>query len=299
MKVKHFFDPDTFTLTYVVYDEKTKDAIVIDPVLDFDQATGSIENKSIAPLVNFVQENKLQMHYILETHAHADHVTAAQIVKSKFPRAKIAVSSRILEVQKVFKDVFNLTNFLANGSDFDLLLNDHESLCAGSFSIKILPTPGHTPACTCFYIDDFLFTGDALFMPDFGTGRCDFPGGSATSLFHSVKSLYDLPNETKVFVGHDYMPGGRELKFETSILESKKHNIQLNEKITLEEFIQFREGRDQTLKAPKLLFPSLQMNIRAGQLPEAESNGKSYLKLPLQINQLQINQVDHFDISKS
>ncbi len=281
MPIQHFFDPDTFTLTYVVYDSNSNDAIVIDPVLDFDPPSGKVEDKSIQMVIKFIQEKKLNLHFILETHAHADHLSSSQILKQLFPKAQLAISERIKDVQKVFKEVFNLSDFKPDGSQFDFLLKDHETISAGSLVIKIIPTPGHTPACTSFLIGESLFVGDALFMPDYGCGRCDFPGGSAKNLFESIQKLYTLPDSTQVYVGHDYGPNGRELKFETTIGESKKNNIQIKTSTIQEEFISFREARDKTLSAPRLLLPSLQINIAGGRLPQTESNGKSYLKLPL------------------
>jgi glyoxylase-like metal-dependent hydrolase (beta-lactamase superfamily II) len=281
MKIQHFFDTDTSTITYILYDEATKDAVVIDPVLDFDPPSGRIEDRSAQLIIQFVKEHSLNVHYILETHAHADHLSSSQLLKQNFPQAKVGISERIKVVQEVFKGIFNLGDFQADGSDFDFLIQDEKEFKAGSITIFPIPTPGHTPACTSFVIGDKVFTGDALFIPDYGTGRCDFPKGSAVDLYASVKRLYQLPDETQVFVGHDYQPGGRALQFQTSIGESKKNNIQLKSTTTQNEYVSFRMERDKTLKAPRLLLPSLQVNIAAGHLPEREENGVSYLKLPL------------------
>lgn len=283
MKIQHFFDPDTFTLTYVVFDEKTKDALIIDPVLDIETASGRLTDISTQKVLNFLKSENLKPHYVLETHAHADHLSSSQLFKKYYPAIKVGVSERIKAVQEVFKGVFNLTDFAADGSDFDYLIKDNEFFSAGTIKVQALPTPGHTPACTSFVIDNNVFTGDALFMPDYGTGRCDFPMGSASHLYDSVQRLYALPDETNVFVGHDYQPEGRELKFQTTIGESKAKNIQLKAATSKTEYVSFREARDKTLKAPRLLLPSLQVNIAAGKLPEAESNGMSYLKLPLKV----------------
>lgn len=283
MEVRHFFDPDTFTLTYLVFDPKTRDAVLIDPVLDFDPASGAISETSSRAVAAAVKELGLRLHLILETHAHADHLSGSQVIKRLFPQARLAISQRITEVQKTFSQVFNMTGVRPEGKDFDLLLRDEETLEVGSLSIKVIPTPGHTPACTSFLIEDRLFTGDALFMPDYGTGRCDFPDGSASMLFDSISRLYELPESTRVYVGHDYQPGGRELKFMTTIGESKRENIQLKAQTKKDEFVRFREARDKTLKAPRLLLPSLQVNILAGHLPLPESNGRIYLKTPLTI----------------
>lgn len=281
MKVESFYDEDTATLSYVVYDQESKDAVIIDPVLDFDSASGNIFDHSAIKILQFVERNQLTPHFILETHAHADHLSSSQLLKSYFPQAKIGISKRITVVQDVFKSVFNLEDFTPDGKDFDYLIEDDVLFYAGRIPIYPIPTPGHTPACTSFLINDSLFTGDALFMPDYGTGRCDFPKGSAKDLYSSIMKLYQLPDETKVFVGHDYRPNNRELMFQTTIGESKKNNIQLKITTTSDDYISFRENRDKTLKAPRLLLPSLQINIAAGHLPKQEENSVSYLKLPL------------------
>jgi glyoxylase-like metal-dependent hydrolase (beta-lactamase superfamily II) len=281
MKIQYFYDQDTSTLTYVVFDEVSKAAIIIDPVLDFDPPSGKIEDRSAQQVVSFIKEHNLNPLYILETHAHADHLSSSQLLKQVFPSAQIGISRRITVVQEVFKGVFNLPEFQADGSDFDFLFDDEQEFKAGPLKIFPIPTPGHTPACTSFLIENNLFTGDALFIPDSGTGRCDFPKGSASDLFHSVTRLYQLPDDTNVFVGHDYQPNERELRYQTTIGDNKNHNIQLKSTTTKEEYVAFREARDKTLKAPRLLLPSLQVNIAAGHLPGREENGKSYLKLPL------------------
>lgn len=282
MKIKHFFDPDTFTLTYVVSDEKTKDGVVIDPVLDIDQASGTVEDRSIQEVIQYIKSEGIKLHAILETHAHADHLSSSQILKQVFPEAKIAIGEKIKAVQEVFKAHFNIDYLKADASQFDILFKDFEERSFGTLKMKAIPTPGHTPACMSYQFGDAVFTGDALFMPDYGTGRCDFPKGSAKDLYHSIaKNLYCLPDSTRIFVGHDYMPNERELQYETTIGESKKNNIQLKATTSENEYIQFREARDKTLKAPRLLLPSIQVNIDAGHLPPREENGKSYLKLPL------------------
>lgn len=281
--VKEFFDKNTWTLTYVVFDEKTSDAIVIDPVWDYDPAASKMSTESADVVYDFISNKKLKVHYILETHAHADHVSGAQILRKKIPSAKIGIGTNITAVQIVFKEIFNLNpNFATDGSQFDLLLDEETLLQAGSLSVKTIFTPGHTPACGSYLIGDALFTGDALFMPDYGTGRCDFPAGSAHDLYNSVHNkLYQLPDETRVFVGHDYLPNGRSLEFETTIGNEKQHNIQLKADTTLEEFVSFRTNRDKKLAAPRLLLPSVQVNIAAGELPSPENNGVRYLKIPV------------------
>lgn len=282
MIIKHFFDPDTFTLTYLVTDEETLDTIIIDPVLDFDPASGRVTSHRLQELINHIKEKNLVIKGILETHAHADHLSSSHLLKEYFPKAIHGIGKKITDVQEVFKNHFNLENLKTDGSQFDHLFEDFEEFQFGSLGLKAIPTPGHTPACMSYLLGNSLFVGDALFMPDYGTGRCDFPKGSARKLYHSVsKVLYSLPDDTCVFVGHDYSPGGREMQYKTSIGESKIHNIQLNNMTSEEQFVLFRDTRDKTLKAPRLLLPSIQVNIAAGQFPEKESNGKSYLKLPI------------------
>jgi len=277
-----FFDKDTYTLTYVVYDENSKDAIIIDPVLDYDPAASKISDESIRKVQDFVNSKSLNVHYILETHAHADHLTGAAELKKRIPSTKIGIGKNITKVQDLFSGVFNLKEFNTNGIQFDVLLNEDETLNAGTIEVKTIFTPGHTPACSSYLIDDMVFTGDALFMPDYGTGRCDFPAGSARDLYHSVhEKLYKLPDTTRVLTGHDYQPNGRELRYESTIGESKESNIQLKETTTEAEFIEFRTKRDATLSAPRLLLPSIQVNIDAGHLPHEEDNGSRYLKIPV------------------
>ena len=281
--VQEFFDKTTFTLTYVVYDPSSKDAVVIDPVLDYDSATGRVSHHSLKSLLTFIAAKQLSIRYILETHAHADHVSSSQFVKAEFPGAKIGISANITAVQRVFADIFNLgRTFLADGSQFDALFSDGETFQAGTFAIKVLHIPGHTPACVAYVIDSNVFTGDSLFMPDYGTGRCDFPLGSAEALYYSVKQkLFTLPSETRVFTGHDYLPEGRPLKFMSTIGEERRSNIHLRDETTAAEYITFRTARDKNLDAPRLLLPSIQINIAAGNLPTPESNGVAYLKLPI------------------
>lgn len=284
MLIKSFFDPATFTLTYVVYDENTRDAVVVDPVLDFDPASGTTSTGSLELVLGFLKEQSLKVHFILETHAHADHLSGAhELVANHLPGARIGIGERITRVQETFKEVFNLPpTFKTDGSQFHRLFKENEVVRAGSLSFKVLFTPGHTPACVSYLFGDAVFTGDALFMPDYGTGRCDFPKGDARALYHSVTGrLYELPESTRVFVGHDYQPGGRKLAFETTIGASKRANVQLNDRTSEDDFVKFRTTRDSTLAAPRLLFPSVQINIAAGVLPDPESNGRIYLKLPL------------------
>jgi glyoxylase-like metal-dependent hydrolase (beta-lactamase superfamily II) len=282
MEIKSFFDDRTSTITYVVYDATTRDAVVIDPVMDFDPASGAITRDSVTKVVAFLNTQQLKLHYVLETHAHADHLSGSQLLKEACPNVKVAIGRRITEVQQAFRPVFALgDDFAVDGRQFDRLLDDDEVLVAGSLRFRTIFTPGHTPACASYLIEDALFTGDALFMPDSGAGRCDFPGGSARSLYDSVQHrIYQLPEETRIFVGHDYQPGGRELRFQSTVGEQKQSNVALRGDTAEDAFISFREGRDASLPAPKLLFPSVQVNIDAGRLPAAV-NGVRWLKLPL------------------
>ncbi|MCO4772561.1 MAG: MBL fold metallo-hydrolase [Deltaproteobacteria bacterium] len=281
MEIDTFFDERTWTLTYVVWDEATRDAVIIDPVLDFDPSNGRTWTDSVSEVLAFVKDKDLRVHWLLETHAHADHLSGSQELKNALG-AKVGISSGITAVQQVFKGVFDFEGMPTDGSQFDRLLGDGETISAGSLDVKVIHTPGHTPACASFLVDDAVFTGDAIFMPDSGTGRCDFPAGSAEDLYESVHDkLYALPDDTRVFVGHDYQPGGRDLAFETTIAAEKTGNIQLQGDTPRAQFVEFRTKRDAGLNAPKLLFPAVQVNIQAGHLPEPAENGTRYLKIPL------------------
>ncbi|WP_373047576.1 MBL fold metallo-hydrolase [Vulgatibacter sp.] len=283
MQIETFYDTRTSTLTYVVFDEATRDAVVIDPVLDYDPLAAQTGVDSVRQVETFVREKGLQLHYVLETHAHADHLSSSQYLKRRFG-AQVAIGERITVVQETFREIFDLgASFPVDGSQFDRLLRDGETFTAGSLAIGVIATPGHTPACVSFRIGDAVFTGDAIFLEDAGTGRCDFPRGSATDLYRSVQKLYALPDETRVFVGHDYQPGGREVRWETTIGTEKAMNIQLTAETTQEQFVSFRSQRDAVLAPPKLLFPSVQVNVDAGRLPARHANGQRYLAIPLNL----------------
>ena len=288
MKIEAFFDAATSTLTYVVFDEKTRDAVIIDPVLDYDPASSTISFQSVQKVTEFAKRKELKIHFIIETHAHADHLSGSQELKQRFPGSKVAIGQDITKVQKTFKNVFNFDDqFKTDGSQFDLLIKEGETLKAGVLEFTSIYTPGHTEACYSYKIQDVVFTGDALFMPDFGVARCDFPNGSAETLYNSVtEKLYILPDETRIFTAHDYQPGGRPLKYESTIGESKKANIHINVSTTKEAFVKFRTERDRTLSAPKLLLPSVQVNVNAGYFFDPESNGVSYLKIPVNENRV-------------
>jgi glyoxylase-like metal-dependent hydrolase (beta-lactamase superfamily II) len=284
MEIKAFFDPATFTLTYVVYDPETRDAIIIDPVLDYDPGGSQTSTTSADQVSELVEQAALRVHLVLETHAHADHLSSAQILKRRH-ESSVAIGDKIGLVQETFKGFFDLPEtFATDGSQFDRLLMDDELVEAGSLRIRAIATPGHTPACMSYQVGDAVFTGDALFLEDYGVGRCDFPGGSAESLYHSVHDrLYSLPDETRVFVGHDYLPNGRELRYETTIGRSKRENVQLRSETTKDEFVALRKSRDATLASPRLLFPSVQVNVNAGMLPAPQENGKRYLHVPINV----------------
>ena len=285
MQIQPFYDARTFTLTYLVFDPATRDAVVIDPVLDYEPVGSKIWEESVDQLAAFVDTHQLRLHAILETHAHADHLSGSQALRRRYPAAQVVIGDKITAVQTVFKGIFDLADdFPTDGRQFDRLLADREKLQAGSLVVEAIATPGHTPACLSYLIGDAVFTGDALFMPDYGTGRCDFPAGDARDLYHSVTNrLYTLPDNTRVFVGHDYLPNDRALAYESTIADEKRGNIQLPAGRSEEEFVSFRRGRDATLAAPKLLYPSVQVNIDAGHLPAPAGNGKRFLKIPVNI----------------
>ena len=284
MEIKAFFHESSFTLTYVVYDAATKDAVVIDPVLDLDLLTWRISTEAVDEVAAFVAERGLKVHWVADTHVHADHLTGMALLKARF-EAPTAIAKQITVVQEVFAGIYNLkAEVPTDGRQFDRLLSDGDVLEAGSLRVEVLHTPGHTPACLTFKIGDALFTGDALFMPDYGTGRCDFPKGSASDLYDSITTkIYNQPAETRVFTGHDYMPNGRALRYECTVGESREQNIQLRANTTREDFIKFRTERDKTLKPPRFILPSLQVNIRAGELPAAEGNDRRYFKMPIDL----------------
>lgn len=286
MRIHSFFDPATFTLTYVVFDPDSHAAVVIDPVLDYDPLASRVSQGSLEQVAAFVRQHGLRLHHILETHAHADHLSGAQALKRQLG-GSVVIGEHITRVQAVFKRIFGLPDsFRTDGSQFDRLLADGAQLELGGLRIEALHTPGHTPACLSYRIGDAVFTGDALFIEDYGTGRCDFPSGSAEALYESIHDkLYRLPDETRVFVGHDYMPGGRPLRSETTIGRSKRENIQLRQDTSRQDFVAFRRARDATLTAPRLLFQSVQVNIDAGRLPTAAENGTRYLRLPINLGQ--------------
>lgn len=280
--VTAFFDEATNTVSYVVADPNGSACAVIDSVLDFDYASGNTDTKSADAVIAFVRDSGLTVEWLLETHVHADHLSAAPYLQEKLG-GQIGIGDRITVVQDTFGKVFNEgTEFQRDGSQFDRLFVDGDSLMIGQMRCDIMHTPGHTPACMTFVIGDCAFVGDTLFMPDFGTARCDFPGGSSELLYQSIQRILSLPDETRVFVGHDYKaPGRDQFAWETTVAEEKASNVHIGGDASKERFIAMRDARDATLSKPKLIIPSLQVNMRAGNMPEPDADGDVYLKVPL------------------
>ena len=280
-KVKCFFDKETNTASYIVIDESTKKCAIFDSVLDFDYFSGKISYTNAEKLIQFIISNKLELQWLNETHIHADHLSAAPYIKNKLG-GNIGISSEIIQLQKIFGKVFNSgTEFEMDGSQFDCLFEDGDNYQIGDLECSTMLTPGHTPECMTHIIGDAAFVGDTLFMPDGGTARADFPGGDANQLYNSIKKILSLPEETRIFVCHDYMPEGREAKWETTVGEQKQNNIHINDTVAKDTFVQMREERDSSLKTPKLMIPSIQVNIRAGKMPPKEKDGNIYLKVPI------------------
>ena len=280
-EVKAFFDDATFTVTYVVSDPATGRAAIIDPVLDFDAASGRTSTASADEVVAYVNDNTLTIDWILETHVHADHISGAPYLKERLG-GQTAIGSGVTAVQSTFKNVFNLADLATDGSQFDHLFNDGDTFELGSISGRVIATPGHTPACVTYVISDTAYVGDTLFMPDFGTSRTDFPGGSAAQLYDSIQKILALPDDTRLFMCHDYKaPGRDEFAWETTVAAQRDNNIHINKGVSEEAFVKTREGRDRQLGMPKLLLPAIQVNIRAGRLPDPENNDIRYLKIPI------------------
>jgi glyoxylase-like metal-dependent hydrolase (beta-lactamase superfamily II) len=277
-----FFHADSSTWTYVVVDETTRQAAIVDPVLDFDAKSGRTSTTSAQQVLDHVREHDLHVRWILETHAHADHLSAGHWLKAHCPDATLAIGEGIRTVQKAFRPIFNLgEHFPVDGSQFDHLFVDGERFAIGDIEAEVIAVPGHTSDSIAYRIGDALFVGDSIFMPDGGTARCDFPGGDARTLYRSIRRMFALPGDTRVFVCHDYAPGGRAYACETTIAAQKAGNIHAREGIAEDDFVAVRTARDATLAMPTLLLPAVQVNIRAGQLPEPEDNGVRYLKLPI------------------
>ncbi|MFN5513419.1 MAG: MBL fold metallo-hydrolase [Cyanobacteriota bacterium] len=280
--VKGFFDPQTYTITYVVADPESRRCAIIDPVWDYNPTNGRLATASADQVIAYVQDRGLTVDWILESHAHADHLTSAQYLKAKLG-GKIAIGAAIGKVQATFKQLFNApADFATDGAQFDHLFQDGETFALGNLTATVLATPGHTPACVTYVVGDAAFVGDTLFMPDYGTARTDFPGGDAATLYASIQKIFSLPSQTRLFMCHDYLPPGRtEYRWETTVAEERAENVHIRDGISMETFVHQRRERDRTLAAPVLILPSLQVNIRGGHLPAPEENGLSYLKIPL------------------
>ena len=279
--IQPFFDPQTGTVSYVVSDAATGSAAVVDPVLDFDYKSGATGTRAADAILAYLQDQGLKVEWILETHAHADHLSAARYLQGRVG-GRIAIGENIREVQATFKKLYNLDrNFLPDGSQFDHLFQDGESFHIGQLEVKALLVPGHTPADMAYLVGDAVFVGDTLFMPDVGSARADFPGGDARILYRSMRRLLELPPQTRIFVCHDYPPHGREPQWETTVAQQRAANIHVRDGIGEDEFVAMRKARDATLDVPTLILPSIQVNVRAGQLPPAEDNGVAYLRIPL------------------
>ena len=279
--IRPFFDEATNTVSYLVFDPATRQGAVVDPVLDWDHRSGEADTRSADALIEAAKREGITIALILETHAHADHLTAAPYIKQRCG-GKIGIGEHIKDVQRIFRPVFAADDVKPEGGDFDLLFRDGERIALGALEIEVIHTPGHTPACVCYRIDDDVFVGDTLFMHDYGTARADFPGGDARALFRSIKRLLALPPETRLWMCHDYKaPGRNDYAWQSTVSEQRAHNPHVKDGVTEDEFVAFRQARDAKLAAPTLLLPSIQVNIRAGRFPEAESNGVRYLKIPV------------------
>jgi glyoxylase-like metal-dependent hydrolase (beta-lactamase superfamily II) len=280
-EILSFFHEETNTFTYVVIDPATKHAAIVDSVLDYCAASGRTHTAAADKVLSAVKDRGLTIDWILETHVHADHLSAAPYLQAQLG-GKIAIGSHVRDVQKIFTKLFNANGVATDGSQFGMLIDDGETFKIGDLDATAIHTPGHTPACMAYHIGDAVFVGDTLFSPDYGTARCDFPGGDARALYQSIQKLFELPDETRVFLCHDYLPDGRDHYFnETTIAEEKANNIHVGHGATEDEFVKMRTERDATLAMPKLILPSVQVNMRAGHLPEAENNGIRYIKIPL------------------
>lgn len=281
-EVTCFFDPDTFTASYVARDPSSKACAILDSVLDFDPASGRTHKHSADRIIAFVKQHGLKVEWLLETHAHADHLSAAPYLQQKLG-GKLAIGAEILTVQETFGKLFNAgTEFARDGSQFDRLFKDGDMFKIGGLDVAVLHVPGHTPADLAYVVGDAAFIGDTLFMPDYGTARADFPGGNARTLFRSIRRLLSLPERTKLFLCHDYKaPGREEFRWETTVGDERAHNVHVHDGVAEDSFVAMRKARDATLDMPRLILPSIQVNMRGGRFPEAESNGTRYLKLPL------------------
>lgn len=296
-EVVAFFDDSTNTIQYVVGDTKAKRCAIIDAVLVYDPVTGRTSTRAIEDMIALIYERGFKVDFVMETHAHADHLSAAPLLGRMFG-APVCIGEHIGDVQKVFKDVFNI-KIETDGSDFGRLFKNGEEFHVGGMKFQVMHTPGHTPACVSYYLPEekAVFTGDTIFMPDQGSARCDFPGGSSSQLWDSIQKILSLPEDTKLFTCHDYMPGGRPLAWETTVGEEKVGNIHVKVGTVMDDFIKWRSERDASLKLPRLLYPAIQCNIRAGNMPPLEGNGQSYIKIPVDFN-FDEQKFDDFDEQK-
>jgi glyoxylase-like metal-dependent hydrolase (beta-lactamase superfamily II) len=280
-KIQNFFDKQTSTLSYVVYCNLTKKCAVIDSVLDFDYSSGSVDYLNADKIISYINKNELELEWLIETHVHADHLSASPYIQKRLG-GKIGISEKISDIQDIFGKTFNAgTEFQRDGSQFDKLFNNNDEYQIGKINCKVIHTPGHTPACTAHVIGNSIFVGDTLFMPDLGSARADFPGGDARELYRSIQKILSYPDETELFICHDYPPSTREVTCSTTVGEQKKKNIHVKTSISEDEFVKIRENRDKTLNMPKLIIPSIQVNMRAGNLPPPEDNGNVYIKVPI------------------
>ena len=280
-KIKSFFDEETSTISYVVYDMTSKKCAIIDSVLDFDFSSGTIDYHNAEKIISFIEKMKLDLEWLIETHVHADHLSASPYIQKKLG-GKIGISEKISDIQNIFGKTFNAgTEFQRDGSQFDRLFKDNDEYKIGSIKCKVINTPGHTPACTAHVIGNSIFVGDTLFMPDLGSARADFPGGDARELYRSIQKILSYPDDTLIFVCHDYPPSSRKVEWVTTVGEQKNKNIHVKTSIGEDEFVKVREARDKALNMPKLIIPSIQVNMRAGNLPPAEDSGDVFIKVPI------------------
>jgi glyoxylase-like metal-dependent hydrolase (beta-lactamase superfamily II) len=282
-QIRAFFDEPTNTVSYLVWDPETRRGVAIDPVLDFDVAAGTVDDDSVNELLAVAEEAGVAIEWALETHIHADHLSGAPLIKAR-TGAKVAIGEHVREVQEIFRPIFGAADLKADGADFDRLLKDGEHLQVGGLDIEVIHTPGHTPACVSYKIGDAVFVGDTLFMPDYGTARTDFPGGCARQLYRSIQKLLSLPPETRLFMCHDYKaPGRDQFAWETTVAEERRANRHVHDGVSEDEFVAMRQERDEGLQTPRLLIPSIQVNMRAGRFPPAESDGVRYIRVPVKL----------------
>ena len=284
-QIRAFFDEPTNTVSYLVWDQATKRGVAIDPVLDFDPAAGTVDDNSIEELLGAARDEGVAIEWVLETHVHADHLSGAPLIKQR-TGARVAIGEHVRDVQTIFRPIFGAEDVKADGGDFDLLLKDGDRLQVGGLDIEVIYTPGHTPACVSYRIGGSVFVGDTLFMPDYGTARTDFPGGCARQLFRSIRKLLSLPPETRLFMCHDYKAPGRDhFAWETTVEEERRNNRHVHEGVGEDEFVTMREERDRTLATPRLLIPSIQVNMRGGRFPPADQHGVRYLRVPVKLKE--------------